>query len=103
MREVFYTVKSKEIFVVPNFISEGYFCQEVIPRELRVEGPITMCRMSEPPISGSAPGSASYNAKVCPGRSAVAPFPCSFQRGVNTSIECGLNGSEKAQSLSPPP
>ncbi|RBP35653.1 sirohydrochlorin cobaltochelatase [Roseimicrobium gellanilyticum] len=41
MREVFYTVKSKEIFVVPNFTSEGYFCQEVIPRELRVEGPIT--------------------------------------------------------------
>jgi sirohydrochlorin cobaltochelatase len=41
MREVFYTVKSKEIFVVPNFISEGYFCQEVIPRELRIEGPIT--------------------------------------------------------------
>ena len=35
MREVFYMVKSKEIFVVPNFISEGYFCQEVIPRELR--------------------------------------------------------------------
>lgn len=41
MREVFYMVKSKEIFVVPNFISEGYFCQEVIPRELRLEGPIT--------------------------------------------------------------
>ncbi|RBP40423.1 sirohydrochlorin cobaltochelatase [Roseimicrobium gellanilyticum] len=41
MREVFYMVKSREIFVVPNFISEGYFCQEVIPRELRIDGPIT--------------------------------------------------------------
>ncbi len=41
MREVFYSVTGSEIFVVPNFISEGYFCQEVIPRELQVEGPIT--------------------------------------------------------------
>lgn len=41
MREVYYAVRSKEIFVVPNFISEGYFCQEVIPRELRLEGAIS--------------------------------------------------------------
>jgi sirohydrochlorin cobaltochelatase len=31
----------REVFVVPNFISEGYFTQTVIPRELELEGPIT--------------------------------------------------------------
>jgi sirohydrochlorin cobaltochelatase len=30
-----------EVFVVPNFISEGYFTQTVIPRELELDGPIT--------------------------------------------------------------
>ena len=28
----------REVFVVPNFISEGYFTQTVIPRELELEG-----------------------------------------------------------------
>ncbi|MFZ4763702.1 MAG: CbiX/SirB N-terminal domain-containing protein [Roseimicrobium sp.] len=41
MREVFYTVRSNTIYVVPIFISEGYFCQEVLPRELRLTGPVT--------------------------------------------------------------
>ena len=41
MREVFYSVKSDLIFIVPNFISEGYFTREVLPRELRLDGPIT--------------------------------------------------------------
>jgi sirohydrochlorin cobaltochelatase len=41
MREVFEMVESDTIYVVPNFISEGYFCQEVLPRELRLDGPIT--------------------------------------------------------------
>jgi sirohydrochlorin cobaltochelatase len=31
-----------EVFVVPNFISEGYFTQTVIPRELELDSPITM-------------------------------------------------------------
>ena len=31
----------REVFVVPNFISEGYFTQAVIPRELELEGPMT--------------------------------------------------------------
>jgi sirohydrochlorin cobaltochelatase len=31
----------REVFVVPNFISEGYFTQTVIPRELDLEGSIT--------------------------------------------------------------
>jgi sirohydrochlorin cobaltochelatase len=31
----------EEVFVVPNFISEGYFTQTVIPRELELTGPVT--------------------------------------------------------------
>jgi sirohydrochlorin cobaltochelatase len=38
IREVLRTVESDEIYVVPLFISEGYFTEEVIPRELRLEG-----------------------------------------------------------------
>jgi sirohydrochlorin cobaltochelatase len=34
-------LKSSEIFIVPNFISEGHFTQTVIPRELALDGPIT--------------------------------------------------------------
>src|SRR5205814_9653151 len=30
-----------EVFVVPNFISEGYFTQTVIPRELELKGRLT--------------------------------------------------------------
>ena len=31
----------REVLVVPNFISEGYFTQTVLPRELELSGPIT--------------------------------------------------------------
>src|SRR5215468_3729596 len=31
----------REIYVVPNFISEGYFTQTVIPRELELKGTVT--------------------------------------------------------------
>jgi sirohydrochlorin cobaltochelatase len=31
----------KDVYVVPNFISEGYFTQTVIPRELELNGKIT--------------------------------------------------------------
>jgi sirohydrochlorin cobaltochelatase len=37
-REVLRTVTSEEVYVVPLFVSEGYFTEEVIPRELRLEG-----------------------------------------------------------------
>jgi sirohydrochlorin cobaltochelatase len=37
-REVLRTVESDEVYVVPLFISEGYFTEEVIPRELRLDG-----------------------------------------------------------------
>jgi sirohydrochlorin cobaltochelatase len=41
LREVLYGIKSSKIVVVPNFISEGYFTQKVIPRELGLTGEIT--------------------------------------------------------------
>jgi sirohydrochlorin cobaltochelatase len=41
MRHVLDTVESNEIYVVPAFISEGYFTQQVIPRELGLGGPVT--------------------------------------------------------------
>jgi sirohydrochlorin cobaltochelatase len=31
----------REVYVVPNFISEGYFTQTVVPRELELDGQIT--------------------------------------------------------------
>ena len=42
MREVLRMVDSPDIYVVPNFISEGYFTQQVIPRELGLEGRTTI-------------------------------------------------------------
>ncbi len=41
MRHVLSTVESGEVYVVPAFISEGYFTQQVIPRELGLEGEVT--------------------------------------------------------------
>lgn len=41
MREVLRMVESSEVYIVPNFISEGYFTRTVIPRELDLDGPIT--------------------------------------------------------------
>ena len=37
-REVLRTLASDEVYVVPVFMSEGYFTEEVIPRELRLSG-----------------------------------------------------------------
>lgn len=41
LREVLYGITSPHIFIVPNFISEGYFTQKVIPRELELTGKTT--------------------------------------------------------------
>lgn len=41
MREVLHMVESNDIYIVPNFISEGYFTQSVIPREFDLTGPVT--------------------------------------------------------------
>lgn len=35
-------VESREIYIVPNFISEGYFTRKIIPREMRLAGPVTV-------------------------------------------------------------
>jgi sirohydrochlorin cobaltochelatase len=44
MREASYMIDSEEVYVVPDFISEGYFTQDVIPRELQLTGPTTEVR-----------------------------------------------------------
>ena len=41
MRHVLDTVESDDVYIVPAFISEGYFTQQVIPRELGLEGPVS--------------------------------------------------------------
>ncbi|MFT5470124.1 MAG: sirohydrochlorin cobaltochelatase [Verrucomicrobiales bacterium] len=41
LRQVDYMIDSRQVFVVPNFISEGYFTREVLPRELGLTGPTT--------------------------------------------------------------
>ncbi|MGI8648969.1 MAG: CbiX/SirB N-terminal domain-containing protein [Rubrobacter sp.] len=41
MRHVVDTVEADEVYVVPAFISEGYFTQQVIPRELGLDGEVT--------------------------------------------------------------
>lgn len=40
-RQTLDTVESREVYIVPNFISEGYFTRKVIPRELGLTGPVT--------------------------------------------------------------
>ena len=40
-RQILHMVGTDEIYLVPNFISEGYFTNTVIPRELGLDGPIT--------------------------------------------------------------
>jgi sirohydrochlorin cobaltochelatase len=41
LRQVLHMVDADDIYVVPNFISEGYFTRTVIPRELELSGPVT--------------------------------------------------------------
>ena len=41
MRHVLDTVEAEDVCVVPAFISEGYFTQQVIPRELGLTGPVS--------------------------------------------------------------
>jgi sirohydrochlorin cobaltochelatase len=42
LRQVLHCVDRDQIYVVPNFISEGYFTQTVIPRELGLTGSQTL-------------------------------------------------------------
>ena len=41
LRQVLHMVDADDIYIVPNFISEGYFTRTVIPRELELTGPVT--------------------------------------------------------------
>lgn len=41
LRQVLHMIDREEIYVVPNFISEGYFTRSVIPRELELDGALT--------------------------------------------------------------
>ena len=41
LREIFRMVEQDDVYVVPNFISQGYFTDIVIPRELELTGSIT--------------------------------------------------------------
>jgi sirohydrochlorin cobaltochelatase len=40
-KEVLSGVESREIFLVPNFICEGFYTREILPREFQLVGPIT--------------------------------------------------------------
>ena len=41
MGDAIHLIDAEEVYVVPDFISEGYFTQEIIPRELKLTGPTT--------------------------------------------------------------
>jgi sirohydrochlorin cobaltochelatase len=41
-REIFFLVEKEDVYVVPNFISHGYFTETIIPREMELSGPITI-------------------------------------------------------------
>ena len=41
-RQALRMVQSRQVYVVPNFISSGYFTEEIIPRELGLDGPRTL-------------------------------------------------------------
>ncbi|HRQ90710.1 MAG TPA: CbiX/SirB N-terminal domain-containing protein, partial [Bacteroidia bacterium] len=40
-RQIWPMIEEREVYIVPNFISEGYFTREVLPRELELEGHTT--------------------------------------------------------------
>lgn len=42
MRGVLESLRSSEVYIVPNFISEGYFTRTVLPREFGLEGAVTV-------------------------------------------------------------
>jgi sirohydrochlorin cobaltochelatase len=41
LRQVLHMLDRGDVYIVPNFISEGYFTRTVIPRELNLDGPLT--------------------------------------------------------------
>jgi len=43
LRDALGLVKSEDVYVVPNCISEGWFTRQIIPREMALDGPLTVC------------------------------------------------------------
>lgn len=41
-RQIWPMIEESEVYIVPNFISEGYFTRQVLPRELEIEGHTTL-------------------------------------------------------------
>jgi len=41
-RQIWPMIEEREVYIVPNFISEGYFTRQVLPRELGIEGHTTV-------------------------------------------------------------
>lgn len=41
LRQALRQTSASQVFVVPNFISSGYFTEQIIPRELGLTGPVT--------------------------------------------------------------
>jgi sirohydrochlorin cobaltochelatase len=40
-RQILPQIEAETVYIVPNFISSGYFTEQVIPRELELDGPMT--------------------------------------------------------------
>jgi len=41
LRQALRLTAQRQVYVVPNFISSGYFTEQIIPRELGLDGPVT--------------------------------------------------------------
>jgi sirohydrochlorin cobaltochelatase len=41
-RQIWPMIEEQEVYIVPNFISEGYFTRQVLPRELELDGHTTV-------------------------------------------------------------
>ena len=72
LSQVLRGVFTKRVFIVPLFISEGYFTEEVIPRELRFQIP---------------------NSKET-----IEEFPVVEERGEQTFLYCGPVGSHDSMT-----
>ncbi len=72
-REVLRMVESPVVYVVPNFISEGYFTRTVIPREMGLEGRTTRRGGCEIHYCDPAGGHSSMTELLVRQASTVAP------------------------------
>jgi sirohydrochlorin cobaltochelatase len=92
-RDVLRQVESERIYVVPNFISEGYFTEQVIPRELGVSGRLSkvdgreVCYCDPVGTHDSMTGVLLERARTVVGSEIVPPAEtCLFIVGHGTSL-----------------